>query len=273
MLTMSSPSEARPGPWGTSLLGRRALPRVAISAPVRLQLAGLGPLDARARDLGAGGACVSTRSCFAPQDLRRVTLLLGDGPLEVEAEGRWQLEVAGDDAFLTGVRFLDVPELARERLWDVVHQQSKTLTRWLLQQRDFAGLDLCDAVDLVHITRVREIRAGGLLYRQGMHDDSIFIVTRGEVVFERRTPRDRKLTVGRALPGQLLGGLGVVADSPASETALADRDVTLLEISRGAFENLQLTSPLLAFQLASRVVQSHLQRVDSTLGRLVDESR
>ena len=272
-MLMSPHSDARPGPLGASVLGRRALPRVALSFPARLHLGAFGLLDAHARDLGAGGICVSTPSCFALQDLRRVALLLSGGPTEVEAEGCWQLEVTGEDAFLTGIRFVDVSEQGLERLWDVVHQQSKALTRWLLQQREFAELNLCDAVDLVHVTRMREIRAGGLLYRQGVRDDSIFIVTRGEVVFERRTPRERKLTVGRAVPGQLFGGLGVVANSLPSESALADCDVTLLEISRGAFENLQLTSPPLAFQLASLVMQSHLRRVDSALGRLVDESR
>jgi hypothetical protein len=272
-MMMSSPSEARPGPWGASVLGRRALPRVAISLPVRLHLGELGPLDARARDLGAGGVCVATPSCFAPQDLRRVTLLLTSGRIEVDAEGRWQLEVSGEDGFLTGIRFLDIPEEALERVWDLVHQRSKALAHWLLQQHEFADLNLRDVVDLAHVTRMREIRAGGLLYRQGVRDDSAFVVTCGEVVFERRTPRDRKLMVGRARPGQLLGGLGVVANCLPNETAVADSDVSLLEISRGAFENLQLTSPALAFQVASLVMQSHLRRLDSALGRLVDEDR
>jgi hypothetical protein len=272
---MVLPSAASADSWRRPLLrpGRRALPRVALSFPARLYLGGLGLLEARARDLAAGGVCVSTPSCFAPETLECVTLLLASGPTRLRAEGCWQLEVSGEDAFLTGIRFVDVSEDALERLWDVVHAQSKALTRWLLQQPDFAKLNLCDAMDLVHVTRMREIRAGEVLYRQGARHDSIFIVIRGEIMFERRTPRERTLIVGRAVPGQLLGGVGAVADSLPSESALAERDVTLLEISGGAFEALQLTSPPVAFQLASLVMQNHLRRVDFLLGRLVDETR
>jgi hypothetical protein len=273
--TLTTAGSARYAPgWSSASLGRRALPRVAISFPVRLHVTGLaGSLEARARDVGAGGMCVATPSPFAVSDLRAVTLLTPNGRVDLGAEARWQHEVSGEDGFFTGLRFLEVSDGPLELLWDLVHERAKSLARWLLHQPDFSGLGVQDNLEIAQVTRLREVRAGGLLYRQGSPEDSIFVVTRGEIVFELRTPRQRKRTLGRVGPGQVVGGLGLVANSLPGETAIADRDVSLLEISRGAFENLQAANPALAFHVASLVVNGQLRRMETALGRWIDEDR
>lgn len=274
-MSFAAVSKTSSGSPSAAVLGRRALPRVGISFPVRLHLAGLpGPLDARARDLGVGGVCIATASRFVVRDLRRLVLVLPAGAVELPAEARWQIEASGEDAFLTGVRFLDIPDETLDLLWDVVHEQAKSLTRWLSQQRELAGLSLGDALDLAHLTRLREFRAGGSIYRQGVQasgEDSIFVVMRGEIVLETRTPAHRKFVVGHVRPGQLFGGMGIVANALPSETALVDRDSSLLEVSRGTFENLKQASPALAFQIASLATRSHLLRLESALGRLGEQ--
>jgi hypothetical protein len=242
--------------------------------PVQLHLAGLaGPLASVARDLSAGGFCAATPSCFAMQDLRRVTLMLPEKRLDLQAEGRWQLEMAGEERFFTGIQFVDIPGDALEPLWDLVHRQTKLLTVWLSEQRDFQQLGLHEAMDLVQLTRLREVRAGKTLYWQGRRDDSIFVVHSGEVVLERRTPEHHKLAVGRIGPGQVLGGVGVVADLLPGETAVVDRDASLLEIARGSFESLQRSNPALAFRIASIVTHRHIERIDGALRRLLDDRR
>jgi hypothetical protein len=266
---MAASSEASAAAPRAVVLGRRALPRVATSFPVRLRFAGLpGPLDGRARDLGAGGVCVATPTRFAIQELRGVTLLPQGGRLELGAAGCWQQEVSGTDGFFAGVRFLDVPADALEQIWDLVHQESKALTRWLREQSELSQLDLQDVMDLAHATRLRDVRVGEVLYRQGVGRDSIFFVMRGEIVCERRSPRQRVLGSARMGPGRLLGGMGAVTCAPPGETAIAARDTRLLEISQGAFENLQHASPMLAFQLGSLAMRSHLRRLEEELGRL-----
>jgi len=270
------------------VLGRRALPRVGMCFPVRLHLAGLPcPLDARTRDLGVGGACVATPSRFALADLRRVTLMPPTGVIELLAEGRWQAEVSGEDAFLSGLRFLEVPGETRDQLWDLAHEQAKSLTRWLSQQPGFAELDLSDTLDVVHVTRLRDVRAGGRLYRQSTRpraggllrrhciqaygEDSIFVLARGEVVLEMRTPLEQTLVLARVRTGEVLGGIALAANMLPGETAIVEQDASLLEISRGAFENLKQVSPALAFRLASFAMRSHLLRLESAFGRFGDE--
>jgi CRP-like cAMP-binding protein len=270
------------------VLGRRALPRVGMCFPVRLHLAGLPcPLDARTRDLGVGGACIATSSRFALADLRRVTLMPPTGAIELLAEGRWQTEVSGDDAFLTGLRFLEIPGETRDELWDLAHEQAKSLTRWLSQQPAFAELDLRDTLDLVHVTRLRDVKAGGRLYRQSTQpraggllrrpcsqaygEDSIFVLARGEVVLETRTPLEQTLVLARARAGEVLGGIALAANMLPGETAIVEQDASLLEISRGAFENLKQASPALAFQIASIATRSHLLRLESVLSRLGEQ--
>jgi len=272
---MPTLGEARLGPLPDVTLGRRALPRVAISFPVRLQLAGLPcPLDARARDLSVGGVGVETPTRFALRDLRRVTLLPPGGRIDLAAEGCWQTEAPGEGAFLAGIRFLELDGGALGRLWDLVHEQTKTLTCWLARQQTFEALSLSDIMDFVHLTRLREVPAGARVYRQGeaaKGEDSIFVVMRGEVVLETRTPRQRKLFVARAQPGQMLGGAALVVGVVPAETAIVEREATLLEISRGAFENLKQTNPGLAFQISAIAMHSHLMHQETALVRAVDD--
>jgi hypothetical protein len=248
---------------------------VALALPAEIHLAGArGTLCGRTRDLSVGGVCIATAARFASGDVRRVVLAAPSGRLELGAEGCWQAEAPGDEVFLTGVRFRDVAGEALEELWDLVHAQAKSLTIWLSGQKDFAGLSLNEVMELAHVTRHREFRAGRAIYRQDADvpgEDSIFVVRRGEVVLEMRTARERRLVRERCGPGCVLGGVGLVAGTAPAETAIAERDASLLEISRGAFGNLQLASPSLAFRLAAIVVRSYLRGVQGTLARLADE--
>lgn len=274
-MSLATAAEIGSAPPGAAVLGRRALPRIGISLPVRLHLAGLsGPLGARTRDLGVGGVCVATPSRFAVRDLRNVAIGLPKGACELPAEGRWQIEVSGEDAFLTGIRFLEIPGEILDQLWDVVHERAKRLTHWLSQQPELAALSLSDALDLAHLTRLRDVGAGAYVYRQGVQPsggDSIFVVASGEVVLERRTERQRRFVLGSARTGQVFGGTGLLANVAPGETAVVERDASLLEVSKGAFENLKHASPELAFRIASLVARSHLLRLESALARLGDD--
>jgi hypothetical protein len=256
------------------LLGRRALPRVGVVLRARVHVAGLvAPLWATTRDLGLRGACVATPTRFAHQDITGITVYGGREPIELRAVGRWQAEVPGRDAFLTGVALWDVSEAAHDALWDIVHERVKDLTRWLKQQPVLDALEFDDLLELAHATRIQELRTGQVLYQQegeGPPGSSLYLVSSGAIALEARSSRDRVIAMHEIGPGGLFGGLGLVADLPAGETAVAATDASLLEISGAAFEYLQHAAPGFAFRLAAVAVGTNVLRLQSALRVLGD---
>lgn len=260
-----------------ALFGRRALPRVGIALPVSLRVAGLpGGLAGRTRDLGLSGLCVATPSCFSFGDLRSVYLETPGGPLRLGVEGRWQVEATGQDAFFTGVRLLEADEAIIDTLWDLVHERTKWLTRWLSRQPELVPLELGDFIELAHVTRLRDLCGGQMLYRQGQqrgHDESLFIVLNGRVGIELLTPSGRRVDVAEFGPGQIVGGAALVSDLEPQETCVACTDTTLLEISQGAYRNLLSVSPGLAFRLGAVATRCHSESLLSALRVAVDNGR
>jgi len=246
------------------LLGERALPRVAISFPVRLHVDDAAvPHYARARDLSVAGVGIESPLCLALEKIRGVTLAIPTGRIDLAAEGCWQEAAPAEGGFLAGIRFVGVESIALNQLWDLVHRQTRNLMRCFSQVRELEPSSLDDSLDLIHLTRLREIPEGGVLYRQGIRSpggDSIFIVTSGEATIDTWTAGGRRIVLGRAGPGEVLGGLALIANVPPDESATALRDTSLLELSCIAFDKLRQTNPALAFEIAASVMRSHLAR-------------
>lgn len=258
------------------LLGRRSLARVPMDLALRLHVANLpGPLPARARDLGVGGVCVATPSCFPLADLRKVSLLHPTEKLELTVDGRWQTEVPGRDAFLSGLRFLELDARALDRLWDIVHDQTKYLARWLSQQSELSTLALSDLIQLIHAMRLRDVASGEPVYRQGTRgvgDDSILVVVSGRVALETCTARGRKVPLGNAERGQVLAGSALLCGASPLESAIVSEAASFLEISRSSLAFLQAASPPLAADLAAIATSSCLSRQQGALHRAVDRA-
>jgi len=273
MAAFPIPQTVAPAP-SSVLLGRRALPRVGVSLRARLHVEGLvAPLSASTRDLGLRGVCVATPTRFAHQDITRITLYSPGETLELRGEGRWQAEVTGRDAFLTGISLCDVNEAAHDSLWDIVHERVKKLTRWLKQQPVLEVLEFDDLLELAHATRLHELRTGQVLYQQdaaGSAAGSLYLVASGCMALETRSARERIASTHEIGPGGLFGGLGLVTDLPPGETAIAAADSSLLEISGAAFEYLQHAAPGFAFRLTAVTVGTNVLRLRSALAGSAD---
>jgi CRP-like cAMP-binding protein len=256
------------------LLGRRSLARVPMDLTLRLHLANLpGPLPARARDLGVGGLCISTPTCFPLNDLIRVSLLHPKERFDVPIEGRWQTEVPGRDAYLSGVRFHEVDARTLDRLWDSVHAQTKHLSRWLSRQSELSSVALSDLVELLQSMRLRDLGSGESLFRQGsrqLGEDSIFVVVSGRIVLETSSPRGRKTLLGSAGSGQVIAGSAVLYGAPSTESAIVSEAASLLEISRSSLSFVQATCPALAADLIAIATRTYLERQRAALNQAVD---
>jgi hypothetical protein len=258
------------------LLGRRTLARVPMDVALRLHVVGLpGPLPARARDIGLGGLCVATPTCFPLSDLRRVSILHPNEKLEVDAEGRWQAAFPGRDAFLSGVQFPNTGGRVRDRLWDFVHDQTKALSTWLSQESELRSVALPDLVELIHAMRMRESTNGEVVFQQGSRqagDDSIFVVRTGSVTLETSTAMGRTVELGRITRGQLLGGSALLCSAAPLERAIVSEPATFLEISRSALGFLQVVYPMLAAELTTILIRSYVKRQQAALTRAVDRA-
>jgi len=259
---------------GLSPLELRSDPRVGVDFPVDVYTTDLpGPLPGRTRDLGVGGVCVVTPSSFAIKAICRVVLTLPSGVLQLEAGGQWQREVPAEDLVLTGIRFHDPPEAAVDVLWEIVIQAGKQLARFLHHKSDLKELGLEEAMGLAQVSRLRNIPTGGWIYRQDTAqpgEDSIFIITRGTVVLQTRVRDAREVMLARLSVGEMFGGLPLFGDVPHAESAVAETDLLLFEVDRGAYGYMRGAKPWLAHRLAQAGTRSYARHLREVLTRLRD---
>ncbi|MFO1505617.1 MAG: EAL domain-containing protein [Lysobacterales bacterium] len=99
----------------------------------------------------------------------------------------------------------------------------------------------------------REVRAGNIIFAEDDPPTTAYLIERGEV--EVSTVRRGMLVVlGRLGPGQLLGELAVIDDSPRTMTARALTDCTLTPIGRNQFaERLSAADPVVRALLLSQL--------------------
>jgi len=249
--------------------------RVGTDLPVQIHLSELpAPLPARARDIGVGGVCVATPTMFSLKSVRRVVIGMPSGPVTLDAEGRWQYDANADDLVLSGLAFSHTPPEIVDVLSGFVLENGRALARFLYAESDLRDFGLEEVLGLAQITRFRDVAAGRCLYREGTSregEDSVFVVARGAVTVLARARGAREVPLAQLGPGQLLGGLPLVADTPHPETASADVDTRLLEVDREAFRYLERSRPWLAQRLAGAVVRTYARRLHDMLGRIRDK--
>jgi len=196
-------SELQLGDAAQAILEARTQPRVGVDFPATVFSGDFsGALAASARDISVDGVCLATPSMFSFKSIRRVRLDLAGGPLELNAEGRWQSGSTGDDSIITGVKFTNPDKRAVSQLWSVVNAASKELALFLFDRSDLSDLCADDATSLADFSRYRMVSARRRIYRQDERrpgDDSIFVVLRGEVSLMAQLGNHREVILGQPL--------------------------------------------------------------------------
>lgn len=257
-----SPS-LEPETFAARALESRVNPRVAVDIPAALRSAGFShPLQARTRDLSIGGVCLATRTPVALSEIQRVELEVDGERLVLDAEGRWQSPDSGDKDVLTSVQFCSVSPDARSTLNRALSKSMTGLTAFLGRSA-IGGVTEEEHAGLAQVTRYRKVSGGSYVYQESAKGGSagaLFLVRDGSVALEVRLGGTRNALVAKLGPGQLFGGLGV-PDVPCFDSAYAERDTTLVEISSGAIAYLRMARPLLAHHFFDCVVRSHTTRL------------
>ena len=247
----------------------RSNPRVGIDLPLQIYATDFGGgLLGRTRDLSIGGACIASQSPFSIKSLQSVEITLPGRSLKLAASGCWQREDPGDDSILTGIAFDDPSSAELDVVWDLVLDAGKRLARFLYERTSLRELGLEEAMGLAQVTRFRGVSAGDVIYRQGTSggwNDSIFLLAEGRITLQLRIRDALEQTLVQLGPGDLFGGLPLLADLPHAESAVADTDVRLLELDRAAFRHLRSMKPWLGHRLGVALLRVHAQRLSKTL--------
>jgi len=212
----------------------RCNPRVGTDLGVEIHSAQFAiPLRGRTRDLGIGGACIATDSPFDFKSLHQLVLILPEGPIRLRAEGRWQREEPAGDLVLTGLEFYQPSAEEHDVVWDLVLDGGKRLARFFYEHSSLRELGLEEAMGLAQVTRYRDLPLGHTLYRQRSQnrgEDSIFLIERGQVSLQVRVRDAIEKEIARLGPGDVFGGLPLLAKVGHCESAVTCSPVRLLEI-------------------------------------------
>ncbi len=263
------------GPTLRESFGTRGDPRIGADYPARIYATDFtGFLTARTRDISVGGACLTTESRFAVKSIQRVEIYLQPGWIALEAQGRWQTALPGDDVVMSGVEFVEPDDRQVDLLWDAVLEGGKRLARFLYVGSDLRPLGVDGAMGLAHVTRLRRLGAGYTLYRQDRDPDlgnSIFVVQSGSVILQVRARGVREIPIDRVEKGQVFGGLSMLAGVPPTESAITETETELLEFDARGFQYLTRNKPWLAQELSQIVTTAYVRRLHRVLENVRDQ--
>lgn len=106
----------------------------------------------------------------------------------------------------------------------------------------FEGLSDRELQQLVDEATPVSLRAGETLMKQGDPGDSAYVVLKGGLEIQKQSgPSVIKIDVRN--PGEIIGEMALLSNSPRSATVVAVTDSEALRISQEVFENLLSTSP------------------------------
>jgi len=105
----------------------------------------------------------------------------------------------------------------------------------------FADLDTDGLQRLASIANEFEAAAGHVLMERGQAGTGVFIIEDGSVRVEM--PDDDDVILG---PGEFVGELSVLADTPRTARVMVDSDMTGLAIRRQDLDDLLLEEPTIA---------------------------
>ena len=264
------PHHASPRPGPVDPLEIRSNPRVGADLPVEIQSGEFaGSLVGRTRDLSIGGACLATQSPFSFKSLRRIVLRLPTQSLSIDAEGCWQREDPVEQLVLTGIAFERPTPEQLEVVWELVLDAGKKLARFLYERTALRELGLEEAMGLAQVTRLRAMQPGDLIYRQGTRNessDSIYLITEGTATLQIRIRDAIEQPLCQLGPGDLFGGLPLLADLPHADSAVANTQLRVLEIDGAAYRHLRTMKPWLGHRLGVALLRVHAQRMAQSLG-------
>jgi CRP-like cAMP-binding protein len=139
----------------------------------------------------------------------------------------------------------------------------------------FASLDAADRRAVAAAAAVLDISPGATITREGITEDAFFVLLSGEATVSVATDAESPIEVGIVRPGETLGELGALLNTPRTATVIASRPCRLLRFDTAALEALFAGSPhfglALSRELAQRLKQALAMKNELQVDQLPDK--
>jgi len=132
----------------------------------------------------------------------------------------------------------------------------------------FADLPDKDLQDLADALALEQLKKGQMLFEEGDHGDIAYVIDSGEIEI-LKTSEDRQVLLNVLNPGDVVGEIALLDESPRMAGARAGSDTTLLAIKKTTFDDLLDNSSSFARAMFDIVVA----RMRSTEGLLRQSER
>lgn len=118
-----------------------------------------------------------------------------------------------------------------------VHANDQSSKEILRSHQLFAGLSEVDLESLYSMARLISVPAGELIIEEGAIGDAMYVILEGELEVTRRA-EGQDLLLDVRMPGEIVGEMALLEDTPRTASVRATQQTLLLSISRTAFETL-----------------------------------
>jgi len=139
--------------------------------------------------------------------------------------------------------------------------------------RFLEGIAPDDLSQIAGIAEVQEMSAGGVVFREGMKSQHVYLVLEGRVALEIRVPGRGAVSIQTVSTGELLGWSPMLETSPMTATARAVNSTRLLVLHAPQLVALGEHNPRLGLELMRRTALALAQRLNATRLQLLDVYR
>jgi signal transduction histidine kinase len=133
-------------------------------------------------------------------------------------------------------------------------------TEFLRQLPYFAGLDEDEVVEICARAPERKLEPGEVLLEEGSESDAMYVVFEGDFEIVR-TEGGTEVPVARAVAGDVLGEISLLAGTPRNATARAIGPARVIELDSGTFADLTAHPTVVRAML--RTVVTRLRETES----------
>lgn len=132
------------------------------------------------------------------------------------------------------------------------------------------GLEPSELASIAQDGRIRRLRRGAYLFRQGAQATSLYILVAGSIKMTQLTPEGHQVLLRVASPGETIGAIAAVGGARYPATAQAAEDCRLLAWDSASLLALRERFPHLAIN-ALRFMSRHVQEFQDRCRELATE--
>ncbi|MBF6613343.1 MAG: Crp/Fnr family transcriptional regulator [Chloroflexi bacterium] len=151
--------------------------------------------------------------------------------------------------------------LTGSELQDISHLESNDL---------LYGLEPSELASIAQAGRVRRLKTGAYLFRQGAPATNLYILVAGSVKMTQLTPEGHQVLLRVASPGETIGAIATVGNARYPATAQAAEECRLLAWDSDSLLSLMERFPHLAIN-ALRFMSRHVQEFQDRYRELATE--